>query len=145
MQDPGAPPGRCNYWKTSNFARIDDSAIEVLAAAARDLPTPQSEIHVQQMGGAVAQVARDETAFAHRDVPFFVNLIGVAPEVAAIPDTRKRVRALNDRLSRFASPGRLPNFADRDDNDPDIVFAGAATRISELRQRYDPAGTFVAA
>jgi len=144
MQDPGAPPGRFNYWKTANFAPLDDAAIGVLAAAVEDLPTPQSEIHVQHMGGAVARVATNETAFAYRDVPFFVNLIGVAPDAAAHPDARRQVRALHGRLGQYALPTRLPNFTDRDDGHPDTGHGGAAGRVTELRHRYDPAGTFLA-
>jgi hypothetical protein len=142
MQDPGAPPGRWNYWKTANFAHLDDSTIEVLAAAVQDLPSPHSEIHVQHMGGAVARVNADESAFACRDVPFFVNLIGVALEAKALPDTRRRVRALHDRLGLHALPSRLPNFTDRDDGFPDTGHGGIVDRVTELRRHYDPKSMF---
>jgi hypothetical protein len=77
--------GRCQYWKTASYAGLADAVIDELAAAAVALPTPQSEIPVQHMGGAVARAPADETAFAQRQAVFFINLIGVTPWHEEVP------------------------------------------------------------
>jgi len=41
--DPSAPPGRYHYWKTANFAALDEATIDLLAGAATELPSAQSE------------------------------------------------------------------------------------------------------
>jgi len=143
MQDPGAPAGQYYYWKTANYLTLGDSTLEQLAVAAQDLPTPQSEIHVQHMGGAVSRIPTDETAFGHRDAQFFVNIIGIAAQDAQVASLRDRVRALYGKLSRDASPGTLANFSDQDDTDEVRRFGRRhAARLESLRRQYDPAGIF---
>jgi FAD/FMN-containing dehydrogenase len=143
LQDAGAPAGRYYYWKTANYQAVSDSTLEQLAAAAQDLPTPLSEIHLQHMGAAVARVPVDETAFAHRDAQFFVNIIGIAEKEAQISGLREGVRALYGRLSHEASAGILANFSDQDDRDNVRQFGRRhAARLESLRRRFDPAGIF---
>jgi hypothetical protein len=141
--DPIAPPGRYNYWKSANFATLDDATIDALVAAAEHPATPETELHVQHLGGAVARVPQADTAFAHRDAAFFVNIIGISGAPDNFPAARAGARQLFASLAPRALPGAQPNFADRDDGD---VVAGAQTpqagRIATLRRRYDPAGLF---
>jgi FAD/FMN-containing dehydrogenase len=143
MQEPGAAAGRYYYWKTANYPSLSDSTLEQLAAAARDLPTPQSEIHVQHMGAAISRMPIDETAFAHRDAKFFVNIIGAAEQESQVGGLRDRVRALYATLSQEAAPETLVNFSDQDDTDEVRRFGRRhAARLESLRRQYDPAGLF---
>jgi FAD binding domain len=141
MQDPGAPAGSYYYWKTANYSALNESTLLELAAAAQRLPSPRSEIHVQHMGGAVARVPADESAFAHRNAQFFVNLIGIAGDAAQVASLRENVRGLYDAVSRDALPSTLPNFGDQDDTDEVRQFGSEhAARLHALRRKYDPAG-----
>lgn len=144
LQDAGAPLGRCQYWKTASYTDLPDAVIDQLAAAADALPTAQSEIHVQHLGGAVARVAAADTAFAQRAAGFFVNIIGATPWHEEFPSLREHVRQLYQRISAQALPQLLPNFSNQDDGD---VMERAGLTITErleaLRRRYDPAGRFV--
>ena len=143
LQDAGAPAGRFYYWKTANYQTLGEGSLQQLAAAAHHLPTPLSEIHVQHMGGAVARIASDATAFAHRDAGFFVNLIGIATEPGRLGALRDNIRALYDTVSQGAMEGVQPNFADVSDNDVKRQFGRAhLDRLQALRRRYDPAGAF---
>ena len=143
MLDPSAPPGRCHYWKSVNFASLSDGAIDLLAAAADARRTPFTELHVQHMGGAVARVPPSDCAFAHRDARFFVNLIGAAADATDFDGLRGWIRDLYTRLSAHALPSRMPNFSDADDKDAIAQFGkDHARRLQELRVRYDPEGLF---
>jgi hypothetical protein len=143
MQDPGAPPGRFHYWKTANFSTLDDATIDALTAATERLPTPHTELHVQHMGGAVARGTSGDSAFAHRDAAFFVNVIGVAVTADAFPQARAWTREIHTGLAPRALPGFLPNFTDRDDGEALASFHGQrAERISALRRRYDASRLF---
>jgi len=141
MQDPGAPRGHYYYWKTANYAALSDSTLNELATMANCLPTKRCEIHLQHMGGAVARVAADETAFAHRQARFFVNFIGVTDAACALGELREGVRALHARASGDALPGILTNFTDQDDHDLVRRFGTHAARLASLRRTYDAAGT----
>ena len=144
LQDPGAPPGRYYYWKTASYVALSDATINVLCAHGERLPSRQSEIHVQHMGGAVARIAADDTAFAQRDTQFFVNLLGIAAWADEFPRLRANVRELHEQIAPLAVPGMLPNFSGQDDGDPVGSFdTSHATRLAALRRRYDSSSIFV--
>jgi FAD/FMN-containing dehydrogenase len=146
MQDPAAPAGRWHYWKTANYATLSDATIDQLAAAAHNLPSVLTEIHIQHMGGAVARVPAGESAFSHRDAQFFVNLIGAVPTADQFGGLRERVRELYDRITPEAMPSILPNFSGVDDGDPVRRFGmEQAGRLEALRRRYDPTGLLAGA
>ncbi len=141
MQDPGVPAGLCYYWKTANYGALNDDTLSVLAGAAHHLPSPRSEIHVQHMGGAVARVPKDETAFAHRDARFFVNVIGITDSLDGAAGLRVRVRALYERIIPGAMPSIMPNFSDHDDETTVRHFGSdIAQRVAAIRRHYDPSG-----
>jgi FAD/FMN-containing dehydrogenase len=144
MLDGGVPAGRQQYWKNATFDRLSETTIGVLAAAANDLPTGCSEIHVQHLGGAVARTPESDTAFVSRRAEFFVNLIGATPWPEEFGEVSERVRRLHDRIASSALPGLLPNFSDRDDGDvTSRLDTARVQRIGSLRRRYDPQGLFV--
>ena len=61
--DPLLTAGGRNYWKTNNFDRLSDAAIDEVIGAAANLPGGECEVFVAQLGGAMARVAADATAF----------------------------------------------------------------------------------
>jgi FAD/FMN-containing dehydrogenase len=145
IQDPGAAPGRSYYWKTANYGVMSDATLQVMADAVHDLPTPQSEVHLQHMGGAIARQPVEDSAFAHRHAAFFVNIIGVSPYRQQVDALRERVRALHDRLAHDALPGTLANFSDADDANQDRWFGREhAEQLLALKKRYDPTRIFSA-
>ena len=73
--DPLWPKGIHAYFKATNLARLDDELIDRLCELHLAAPGPQCEIHVHQMGGAVARVAEGATAFAERSMPFLLNAV----------------------------------------------------------------------
>ena len=146
LQDPSAPRGHYYYWKTANYAALNNETVDELAAMAYRLPTMRSEIHVQHMGGAVSRFVPEDSAFAHRNAQFFVNFIGITDTVSAVGELREGIRALHGRVSGDALPGALTNFADQDDSDSVRRFGVQnAGRLDALRKKYDPAGTLQSA
>jgi FAD/FMN-containing dehydrogenase len=144
LQDAGAPLGRHHYWKTASYGALSDAVIDTLAEAANHLPTPQSEIHVQHLGGALARLPVESSAFAHRQAAFFVNIIGATPWEQEMASLRDRVRTLHASIAKEAMPLMLPNFSAEDDIEALARDdAPLAARLSALRRRYDPDGTFV--
>jgi FAD binding domain len=144
MQDPGAPPGRYQYWKTASFGGLTESTIDLLAAAAHRLPSQTTELHVQHLGGAVERIPDNDSAFAARGAQYFINLIGSVTEPGGFPAMRAWVRETHANLSREALPGTLPNFSGTDDAALEGQFgATRAAKIADLRRRYDPTGLFM--
>ena len=56
LLDPLWPKGINAYFKATNLAGLSDETIDSLVELHQDTPGPQCEIHVHQMGGAVARV-----------------------------------------------------------------------------------------
>jgi FAD/FMN-containing dehydrogenase len=73
--DPLWPKGINAYFKATNLGGLDDGLIDALCEAHLAAPGPQCEIHVHQMGGAVARVAPGSTAFGDRSMPFLLNAV----------------------------------------------------------------------
>ena len=73
--DPLWEKGIHAYFKATNLARLDDELIDRLCKLHLEAPGPQCEIHVHQMGGALARVPEGATAFAERSMPFLLNAV----------------------------------------------------------------------
>jgi FAD/FMN-containing dehydrogenase len=67
LLDPTAPHGMRNYNRSHWLRALPDSAIVEQVERHAKVPSPMSVIINARMGGAVEEVATDETAFAHRD------------------------------------------------------------------------------
>ncbi|WP_431299964.1 FAD-binding oxidoreductase [Tabrizicola sp. BL-A-41-H6] len=69
--DTGAPWGRRYYSRGGFLHDLDDAAIEAMVTAAATAPTEDSEIYVLQLGGAVADMAEDATAYSGRSAGYY--------------------------------------------------------------------------
>src|SRR3954447_21387641 len=86
LVDPLQPPGDGNYFKSHHLRELPDAAIEVLLAGHRSISSPMSEIHVQDLRGAVARQPSAGSAFPHREAPAVLNVIAKWPGGGAGPE-----------------------------------------------------------
>ncbi|HEY7618365.1 MAG TPA: FAD-binding oxidoreductase, partial [Solirubrobacteraceae bacterium] len=93
--DAGLPHGWHYYWKSWELPPLRDEAIDVLVEQAARITNPRSYIIVFHLGGAVARVGEQDTAYAQRDAAHNVNINAVwlpedpdpAPHIAWARDT----------------------------------------------------------
>lgn len=144
--DPSAPAGDHYYWTTSQFDALDDATIQVLIPHGIAPADPSSEVHVHHLGGAVASIANDATAFSQRDAAFFVNVIGRTPAAGRFNAVREWVRGLRTALAPHARAGMQPNFTGEvADMETQAHDQASRARLAEVRKRYDPDGVLAAA
>jgi len=74
LLDPLWPKGIQAYFKAANLTGLDDGLIERLVERQLSAPGPQAEIHVHQMGGAVARNGAG-SSFPDRTMPFLLNVV----------------------------------------------------------------------
>ncbi|MEO8999568.1 MAG: FAD-binding oxidoreductase [Rhodanobacter sp.] len=139
--DPTAPAGDHYYWTTSQFDALDDALIDTLVARASMPPDPRCEVHIHHLGGAVARVPHDATTFMHRDVPFFINVIGHAGGADGFDAVRDWTLGLRSAFAPHARSGMQPNFTgDVDDLGTRSHDTATQQQLAALRARYDPEG-----
>jgi FAD/FMN-containing dehydrogenase len=140
--DPLWPKGIHAYFKATNLARLDDELIERLCRLHASAPGPQCEMHVHQMGGAVARVGESDTAFSERSMPFVLNAVTGwhdAGEAAAHTQWARDVIA----AAADASTGRAyVNFLGDAGAARSSYGAETYARLLALKREYDPTNVF---
>jgi FAD/FMN-containing dehydrogenase len=141
--DPLLTPGARNYWKSHDFTELSEAATEVILDHAGRLPTPECEIFIGHLGGAVNRVAADATAYPHRDADFIMNVHTRWQDPAQDRDCVRWARDLFDAAKPFATGGVYVNFLGEDEADrlPGAYGANLA-RLSAIKAKYDPANLF---
>ena len=136
--------GDRNYWKSHNLAELSDPAIDAAIEAIGDLPSPHAEVFIAHLGGAISRIPEDQTAYAHRDAEFVVNIHGHWTDPADDEAGVAWARGLFDALTPHAQGGVYVNFLS--DEGPERVqeaYSPAAwSRLVEVKRRYDPDNVF---
>ena len=142
--DPLLTPGARNYWKSHNLLELGDAAIDLLLEHVGRLPTPECEVFIGHLGGAVNRVSAGATAYPHRDVQFVINVHTRWRDPAQDAACIGWARALFDALAPHATGGVYVNFMPGDE--AQRVAQGAYgpnfERLARLKARYDPGNLF---
>jgi FAD/FMN-containing dehydrogenase len=123
---------------------LSDGALDAMLAAMANATSPYSVVQVRALGGAMARVPEDATAFAHRRRRFMVVVTGVWLDAAedAAPH-RAWTEALWQTLRPEAN-GAYVNFLE--DEGPDRVRdaypPATYARLAAVKRRYDPDNLF---
>jgi len=141
--DGAFPRGRRHYWKAGFLRRLGPDAIDVLIQFASTMPTPQTQIGLQQMHGAAARVAPTETAFAHRhdqwDCLILTQWDRPADDERCIRWTRDLATQMEPHLERSVYVNDLGH------DEADRVRAAYGMnyeRLAAIKAKYDPANFF---
>ena len=137
------PHGWHYYWKATNLAGLTDDVIDVIADHAYTASSPRSYAAIFHMGGAVARLPHDATAYAGRGVAHTMSIDAVwlpdqSGEHAATQTAwaRRFLHALQPHRA-----GVYVNFLDTDDDTSRVREAyGDHTyrRLAEVKAKYDP-------
>jgi FAD/FMN-containing dehydrogenase len=142
--DPAYPHGRHYYWKSWKLPPLSDSAIEVIIEQAKAISSPLSAIPIFTLGGAVARVADDATAFSGRssahDINFVASWLPDDPE----PERHKAWARTAWEAMRPYAQGVYVNFLS-DEPSSQLQFSyGEAkyARLTSLKSKYDETNFF---
>jgi len=144
MFDGDAPWGLMNYWKSEYLAEISDGAVETILEYAGRISSPLSQIHIQQLQGAVSRVGEADTAFSHRNAAFVVNIVSKWHKAAEAEKHIQWTRELAASLTPFATGGVYVNFLGEEGDSRVRAAYGPKKyqRLSELKKKYDPENFF---
>jgi FAD/FMN-containing dehydrogenase len=141
MLDAGAPFGLRNYFRTGFLDRLDDAVIDVLIEHGATLPSPMSQIHLHQMGGAVT---RGESAFANRNAAFTYNLISTWIDRTDDDVHVSANSAMAAALAPLSAGRAYINFLASNDTDAVRSAYGSDiySRLVDVKRDFDPNNMF---
>jgi FAD/FMN-containing dehydrogenase len=141
--DPLLTPGARNYWKSHNFATLDDRLFDAVIDYIGKLPSPQCEIFFGAIGGATTRQAPDAMAYPHRDARFVMNVHGRWDDRADDERCIGWSRAFFQASAPFASGGAYVNFLTADEGDRvRAAYGSNYERLARVKRQYDPANLF---
>ena len=141
--DPLLTPGARNYWKSHDFAELSDGAIDVLVGAIRTLPTPECEVFIAHVGGAMSRVPPDATAYPQRTSHFIMNVHTRWREAPQDEECIKWARKLFDSTAKYAVGTVYVNFMPDDEaGRVEQAYGANYPRLVKVKARYDPGNLF---
>ena len=141
--DPLLTPGARNYWKSHDFTDLSDAAIKVILDAVRTLPSPECEVFIAHVGGAMAHIAPNATAWSNRDAHFIMNVHTRWRDQAQDSACVAWARRLFDAAAPFASGSVYVNFMPDDEEDRvEKAYGTNYSRLADIKRRYDPDNLF---
>jgi FAD/FMN-containing dehydrogenase len=136
-------PGARNYFKAGYLDGLSDDAIDTLVRFHGSSISPSSEIHIHHVGGAVARVPGDATAFSQRGAPYLLNVVARWTDPTTDEAQIEWARDLYMAAEPFSTGGTYVNFLSAGD---DRVAAAYGSdnyeRLARLKETWDPTNVF---
>ncbi len=143
MFDPSFPPGRWYYFKSCDVAELSDEIIDITVEHSLRIDSPLTSFPIWQLGGAVARVSDDETAFNGRSAGFTYNIGACTEGSEGFDREREWVREFWSALEPWHQ-GVYVNFLG-DEGAERVRQAygpGKYDRLQALKRKYDPDNFF---
>jgi FAD/FMN-containing dehydrogenase len=136
--------GRRYYAKGGFVRRVDAALIGSIADAVTEGPTDHSEVYVPQLGGAVADVDEDATAYSGREAGFYWLVEPIWDDPADDARCLEWGRRHGGRLAALSMEANYVN--EQADTGGDFAEQAYGTskyrRLRQIKTRYDPTNLF---
>ena len=144
MLDEAFPPGLQVYWRSHFLRGLPDEAIETMVDRFARVSSPLSIVLIEHLGGAVARVGRDDTAYDHRDAEYNLAIIARWPDPAMAETGIAWTRELWTSLQPH-SRGVYVNYLGVGESASRVREAYGEEkyrRLAALKREYDPTNLF---
>jgi hypothetical protein len=138
MFDPSFPHGWWYYFRSCDVAELTDNVIDIVAHHALQCRSPLTAFPIFHLGGAVARVGEDETAFNGRSAGHTMNINATTETAEGFDEEREWARNLWSALAPHHT-GVYVNFL-MDEGEERIrqaYGAGKYARLKALKRKYD--------
>jgi FAD/FMN-containing dehydrogenase len=137
------PEGRLNYWKSNFLNDLSDEAIQAVIEQYAAVPSPLSAAVVEHLGGAVARVDQDATAFGDRSAPYSLVITGEWIDPAESARNIQWVRDCWEAVRPYAKETVYVNYVDAgEDARFKAAYGANYERLAALKAKYDPTNVF---
>ncbi len=143
MLDPSFPHHWWYYIRSCNLAELTDEVIDVLVDHGLRIASPLTVFSIYHLGGAVARVGVDETAFGGRDAGHTVNVIGITTTGEGFEEEREWARGLWTALQPHHQHVYVSFLMEEgEDRIREAYGAAMYDRLKALKRKYDPNNFF---
>jgi FAD/FMN-containing dehydrogenase len=142
--DADFAPGSRYYTKEAHINELPEAAIGRLVEGWHELDM-DGEIEIMGMGGAVARIPEDATAFANRHHLWWFNFAMKWQDPAQDTSNIGRIRAVHDSLRPWLGNGIYANMLNFDETDRIVDAYGGPEnyqRLGKVKATYDPSNFF---
>lgn len=135
--------GARNYWKSHHLENLSDDCVDQILEYAAHLPTEECEVFIPHMEGAPSRVPKNETAFAHRNTPFVLNIHTRWQESSDDEKCLTWARKFHESTQKFAR-GVYVNFLSQEGEEriKEAYTADVWNRLVEIKDKWDPDNRF---
>jgi FAD/FMN-containing dehydrogenase len=142
--DDTAPPGIRNFWKTSYLKDLDDETIRTALEFFERIPSPMSSVHFHQLGGTLARVDEDATAFGNRHAKYAMNIVSGWQEPGEDEKNIGWSKEFFDAMRKFSTGAAYVNFLGDEGQDRVRAAYGEEKykKLAQLKKKYDPSNVF---
>ena len=143
MFDPSFRHGWWYYVRSCDVAGLSDDIIDIVAEYGTQITSPITSVALWQMGGAVARVGEDETAFNGRNAGFTFNINGNSLTADGFAAERDWARRYWQALAPHHTSVYV-NFLMEEGEERIKQAYGAEkyARLKALKRKYDPTNFF---
>ncbi|MFF7122085.1 MULTISPECIES: FAD-binding oxidoreductase [unclassified Streptomyces] len=143
LLDPLWTAGAHNYF-TSAFIEPSDAALDAVLRHHLTTPSPSSELHLHQLGGAFARVPAEATAFSQRDSSVLCNVIARSPDPTDFDAQIAWARGAREEIARHGRGTTYVNFTgDAAEDKVRAAYPGAVhERLVRVKDTFDPTNLF---
>jgi hypothetical protein len=143
MFDLSFPHGWLYYVRSCDVAALDDEVIDIVVEHGQRIESPITSIALWQMGGAVARVDEDSTAFNGRHAGFTFNINGNSMTPDGFDAERQWARDYWSALEPHHTSVYV-NFLMEEGEERIRQAYGADKydRLKTLKRAYDPTNLF---
>jgi FAD/FMN-containing dehydrogenase len=143
MFDPSFPHGQWYYFKSCDVVELTDDVIDITAEHVMKIRSPLTNFPIWQLGGAVARIAGNDTAFNGRGVGHTFNIGAATATADGFDQEREWVRNFWSALEPHHTSVYV-NFL-MDEGEERVRQAYGAQkydRLKALKRKYDPENLF---
>jgi hypothetical protein len=144
LLDPEFPNGNRYYTKEAHINSLPEEALQVLVERWGEMKM-SGEIEIIGLGGAMARVPEDATAFPNRHHNWWLNFALHWDDASEDVQNVGQIRAANDALKPWLGSGIYANMLNFDEADRLVDAYGGQERYQRLRKvkaAYDPDNFF---
>jgi Berberine and berberine like len=143
MFDPSFPHGWWYYVRACDVAELSDDVIDITVDHSMRISSPLTNFPIWQLGGAVARVGEDETAFNGRGAAHTFNITAITETAEGFDEEREWSRSFWSALEPHHTSVYM-NFLMEEGEERVREAYGSEkyARLKALKRRWDPDNFF---